>query len=302
MSVARLPSSQGPLLGPLCEELAGKFSERAAFEAWRGGLLAAVEAGELKVLARWDGEHPASALLYQEGHGLATVLAWLGPDPGDEGLCAAIATLQSTHLALVWNESCGPDWPHRLRALGARPYALQTFVQDLTRVPFRALAETGVAIGPWQSSDKEAVIRLVVEANCAMLPGLFLALPDAPRPKQLDASLRRLLDGDSGDWLRWASRIARMDGLVVGAVLAIRRDERPFLYELATHASVRGRHVGLHLVQALQHALLAAGEREMGFITTDTNTPVHRMFTPDEIMASEESRGGYWLAPPERFT
>ena len=51
------------------------------------------------------------------------------------------------------------------------------------------------------------------------------------------------------------------------------------------------------LTQA-QQALLASGFQRMLFLTTDRNTPVHRLFTLDEIISTETFPTRLWLRNP----
>lgn len=281
---------------PLLEELAVHFPDRATFSEWRTSVQTQLFGGALKVQGIWRDDALEGALLVETTGGVSTVVAAVGRL--EAGLEDAMAALQASAGAIVWDEATGPDWAERLAPLGFKGFARQTFHQDLHRVEFRDTPELGLAIAPWDDRHRAETVELLAAANAGTLDGLFLTLPVAPSREACAACLDRLLKGEEGDFLPWASWVATEGEALRGVLLCVQGESgQGVLFELAVHPLARGKNLSRRLVHTMQRSLLSRGYHELLFLTTSENHAVHRLFRrEEEITAYEESRGGFWIA------
>ena len=228
-------------------------------------------------------------MLLSGTEGYRTIAAVLDPWP-DDALAEAIAMVRDR--GLLWNDGVAPGWASRLSALGVKPYVRQTFRVPLEAIVFKPEREDDARIVPWEKRFAAEVVAIARE-QAHTLDGWFLTLPAPPTAAACEsamaAGLERLIPE--------ASFAAVGGDRVLGHILATEDDSgRALLFDLAVRREAQWRGLPRRLVQSWERALLAAGRREMIFLTTDGNRPVHRLFDRAWIARAEESRGGYWLA------
>lgn len=283
--------SERAALGARLEELADQFDARQAFELWRAGLLGALVGGSVAFVGT-----PGGGWLLQGGEGCWGVIATLGAlDEADTR--RVFAALQAEARLVVWDEEIGEGWVGLLGEQGARAYVRQTYVQDLAHVAFRPVADDGLRLAPYgDSPHRDAALALLAAANADGLEGMFLTLPKPPTLAHCREALARVMAGEHGEVLPWASFVATDGDRVLGTLLCVQGEHahQGLLFDLYVDPLARGRQLSRRLVAAMQAALLARGYRENQFLTMGANAPVHRLFRDEEIVRFEETRGGYW--------
>ncbi|WP_268240028.1 GNAT family N-acetyltransferase [Deinococcus humi] len=108
------------------------------------------------------------------------------------------------------------------------------------------------------------------------------------------AELQRLMQGEYGTPLLGASRVAVLNGRVVGAVLLTRwgPEAFPFVAFTMTAAAFKGQGIALGAMEAVIAGLSAAGEDCLQLVVTTANTPAVRLY----------KRLGFQVVPPETPT
>ena len=239
---------------------------------------------------------PEGGLLLQGGEGLWAVIATLG-SMDERDLRAVFSALPDETRLVVWDEEVGAGWVGILGGLGVRPYVRQTYVQDLAHVEFRPVPDGGIRLEPFADSLRRAeALELLAVANADGLEGMFLTLPKPPTLENCRSALARVMAGEHGEILPWASFVALEGDRAIGTLLCVQGEHahQGVLFDLYVEPVARGRQLSRRLVAAMQGALLARGYRENRFLTMGANAPVHRLFREEEIVGFEETRGGYW--------
>ncbi len=247
----------------------------------------------------------ALAALAQTDDGCAVIIAggqgaWrpievaVGPEAG---LLVALEHLRGVSEALIWDEGTLALAPATLDALGYRLLERQAFTQELARVPLGAADAVGLALAVMDPTNQPQARALFARTHALSVEGLYVTLPEAPTPEACEASFDDYLGGAQGQIISSACLVALNQNQPVGVVCCVEAEEAgtALLLVLCVDAAARGQGVSRALVRGAQRALLANGYKRLLFLTTDRNTPVHHLFVPDELVATERFPTRLWL-------
>lgn len=146
------------------------------------------------------------------------------------------------------------------------------------QLPTRLLArKSSVALAAIDPSRRNELAQLYLDSYP---PGVAAAdLPDALN--EIDATFNQ----EFGELRPDASRIALLDGSIVGAILVVRRSiwdaelEGPFVIDLFVHPGARGQGVGHDLVQCAVAACALAGDRSLSLrVGEGTSSAAFRLY------------------------
>lgn len=255
-----------------------------------------LKAGELRAVFGRSADGVAVTVVDARG-AWRQVLAAHGPQ---SALLAGLVELRATSEALIWDEQAVRIEGTRLDELGFRRMERQVFTQELSRVPAPDPDPADFQVAPLGDADVSEARSLFGRTHAASVEGLYATLPHEPTLTQCEAAFDGYLSGSLGAVVPAACVAVRRKGSVVGVICcAAGEDEGTgVLLGLAVDPSQRGRGLSRVLVRRAQQALLASGFQRMLFLTTDRNTPVHRLFTLDEIISTETFPTRLWLRNP----
>jgi GNAT superfamily N-acetyltransferase len=153
-----------------------------------------------------------------------------------------------------------------------------------------------LTLGPWEAAPE--LLERLAAAREGSLDGVFLTSPQAPTREACLAAYQKALADPARPLLPWASFVAYLDGRPVGLLLCVQgnHERQGLLFDLFADPEARGQGVGRALVGAMQQALVARGYTENMFLAASDNGPVHRLFTPDQIVRQDETHGAWWCA------
>lgn len=255
-----------------------------------------LESGELRGFFTRTDEGVAVTVV-NEGGRWRQVVAAHGPEPV---LLRALEGLRESSDALIWDEESLPIDGTRLDELGYRLLVRQVFTQELARVPLDEPEPGELDIGPLEAPSKADARSLFARTHAMSVEGLYATLPDAPTVERCAAAFDEYLGGGQGPVVPAACVVIRNGPRVVGVICcaATEKEGTGILLGLAVDPSERGRGLSRVLVRRAQRGLKASGFDRMLFLTTDRNTPVHHLFTLDEIIDTETSPARLWLRDP----
>jgi ribosomal protein S18 acetylase RimI-like enzyme len=236
----------------------------------------------------------AAVVVLSEREDWRQVLLTHGAAPA---LHAAIKELRSSSEAMIWDEGVVKLEPATLDELGFRLLERQTFTQELSRVPLDHPEPPELEVQVLTKAD-HAAARLVFAATHAMnIEGLYTTWPHPPTLERCAMAFDDYLAGVLGEVVPTACVVTKLEGKVVGVICCAKTDQADtgVLLGLGVDPAGRGKGLSRILVRRAQRALKAAGFARMLFLTTDRNTPVHRLFTAEEIISTETSPARLWL-------
>lgn len=141
--------------------------------------------------------------------------------------------------------------------------------------PYPAPDEGTLTLRPPQAAEAPALAQLMVDAYRSTIDYDGETLADAA------AEVNAYLAGDRGGppWLA-LSRVALVDGLVVGACLVSEWRERrsALIAYLMTRPEWKNRRVGRQLLLAALAALADSGHTDVRAVITEGNLPSERLF------------------------
>lgn len=218
----------------------------------------------------------------------------VGPEAG---LLVALEHLRSQSEALIWDEGTVALPPATLDALGYRLLERQAFTQELARVPLSAPDVNALALAVLDAGNQLEARTLFARTHALTIEGLYVTLPEAPTPEACEASFDAYVGGAQGQIISPACLVAFSQNHPAGVVCCVEAEEAgtALLLVLCVDAAARGQGVSRALVRGAQRALLANGYRRLLFFTTDRNTPVHHLFAPEELVATERFPTRLWL-------
>lgn len=228
------------------------------------------------------------------------VLAAHGPPAA---LVAALEELRAQSEAMIWDEDVVPLDAAALEGLRFSLVERQSFTQDLTRVPLEEPPPAELEVRVLGKDDLQSARQVFAATHVMTVAGLYTTLPHPPTLERCALEFDGYLSGKQGEVVPSACVVTKLEGKVVGVICCAKTDQEDMgvLLGLGVDPAVRGKGLSRVLVRSAQRALKAAGFSKMLFATTDGNLPVHRLFTPEEILATETWRARLWLRnAPER--
>ena len=262
-------------------------------------LYGTLESGELRALFVRSSEGVAVIVVQERGRWRQLMAAH-----GAEGaLLQGLAALRDSSDALLWDEGTLRVEPAALDGLGYTLLQRQAFTQELARVPV-AEDPPDLEVSPLTDSVLGEARELFGRTHAMNVEGMYTTFPERPTQEKCEAAFDGYLSGAEGPPVPSACVVIRSQGRVVGVICcaADETEGTAILLGLAVDPSERGRGLSRVLVRRAQRALLASGFPRMLFLTTDRNTPVHRLFTPEEIVATETFPARVWFREaPERM-
>lgn len=283
--------SERDALSSRLEALADTFDARQDYELWRAGILGALIGGGAAFV------HTAySGWLLQGGDGYWGVVAGLGPLTAPE-LGAIFEAVQAESKLVIWDELEHQSWLPVLQPQGAKPFVRQHYVQEMAKAYIKPVPDDGLVLVPWDDPNHVAeALELLAGFNAESLEGLFLTLPLPPSLENCRKAYARVMEGEQGAVLPWASTVALEGDQVIGALLCVQgeHERQGMLFEVYVSPEARGRQLSRRHITAMQQALMARGYTEVGFLTMAANAPVHQLFREEEIVFFEETKGAYW--------
>jgi hypothetical protein len=212
------------------------------------------------------------------------VLAAVGPRAEVQ---VVLEDLRDHSEALLWDEGKVPLPAEVLQALGFQRVIRESFLQDLTRLPPGTPDHQGITYARCEGPLVPRAQELFARTHAYTIPGLYNTLPKEPTERGCARSFQAEFSSAA---LIPSSAIVALEGdRLLGVVYCSARGEGapPTLMGLAVDPVARGRGLSWGLVRRTQRALLEAGFERMAFFTNDGNLPVHKLFTPEEIISSE---------------
>ncbi len=252
-----------------------------------------IESGELRAAFSRSDEGQAVMVVDERGP-WCQVLAAGGPE---SALLAGLDALRGSSEALVWDDGCVKVAAAKLDELGFRVLLRQVFTQDLSRVPLEQPEPPGLEVSPLGDTVLADARELFTRTHAMSVQGLNATLPRAPTAEQCGLAFDGYLNGALGAPVPSACVVIRSEGRVVGVICCAAAEEKDTatLLGLAVDPAQRGQGLSRVLVRRAQRALHAAGFAKMLFLTTDLNAPVHRLFTPEEIVKTETFPTRLWV-------
>lgn len=290
-------ADEGRWLSLITPEVAG-IADAAAFGTWRKQIVNMVRMGVLEAWAALDApDGPVGTLLLVQSNGGSRQVMLGAGDLSTATLGDLMNAVAERSQAVFWGGEVGPDWADRLAPRGFETFVHTGFVCRLAKVEaLRVPFEPDPAIVAWDPAWRGDAVRLITEACAHNLVGLTLVLPAAPTRAMVAAHVDALL-GPGGTLMAEATSLHVVDGQLRGIILIIRSPEGPLVHFVGVDPAGRGGGVAKRMLLRSQHALVAAGEVDLHFWTTEANAPVHRMYEPQAIEALPPRPCGYWLRP-----
>ena len=258
-----------------------------------------IASGELRAVVKRSSEGAAIVLLTERDDWRQVVLAHGPAAP----LLAAIKELRTQSEAMIWDEGVVALEPATLDELGFRLLERQTFTQELARVPLDHPEPSELEVVVLEKADYAAARQVFAATHALNIEGLYTTWPHPPTLERCAIGFDEYLSGALGEVVPSACVVTKLEGKVVGVICCAKTDQADtgVLLGLGVDPAGRGRGLSRILVRRAQRALKAAGFAKMLFLTTDRNTPVHRLFTPEEIIGTESNPTRLWLRnAPER--
>ena len=259
-----------------------------------------LERGELRAILARSTDGVAATVVNERG-AWRHVLAGHGPQ---SALLAGLAELRASSDALIWDEGAVQIEGPTLDALGHRLLERQVFTQELARVPLTDPEPTDLEIFPLGDAVRAEARSLFGRTHAMSVEGLYATLPEAPTLEQCESAFDAYLAGPKAAPVPSACVVIRSEGRIVGVICcaATQTEGTAILLGLAVDPAVRGRGLSRILVRRAQRELKAKRFERMLFLTTDRNTPVHRLFTAEEIISTETFPARLWFREtPERM-
>jgi GNAT superfamily N-acetyltransferase len=249
--------------------------------------------GELRAELSRGADGPGVVVLSERGTWRQVLIA-RGPE---SSLLAGLTELRSSSEALMWDEDALQVESSKLDALGFRLLHRQVFTQELARVPMEHPDPGDLEVALLEEGDRAGARKLFALTHATSVEGLYATWPLPPTVEECGVAFDGYLGGVLGAVVPTACVVVRNQGRVVGVICCAFTDDRDeaILLGLAVDPAERGRGLSRILVRRAQKALKAAGFARMLFLTTDRNTPVHRLFTLEEIIKTETFPTRLWL-------
>ena len=257
-----------------------------------------LKAGKLRAVSSRSPDGVAAIVVLERGDWRQLVAAHGPPTALEVGL----GKLRAISTAMVWDEGAVKIDGSRLDALGYRLLVRQSFTQELSRVPVGGPDPSEYRVCGLDEQALPDARRLFGLTHANSIEGLYATLPEAPTLERCEAAFDGYLAGDQGAAVRPACVVVQKGERVVGVICCgeTQNEGTAVLLGLAVDPSERGRGLSRVLVRRAQRELKSAGFERMIFLTTDRNTPVHRLFTSEEIVTTETFPARLWLrGPPE---
>lgn len=212
-------------------------------------------------------------------------------------LLAAMKELRTQSEAMIWDEGVVKLEPSTLDELGFRLLDRQSFTQELARVPLDHPEPPELEVRVLEKADHEAARQVFAATHAMNIEGLYTTWPHPPTMERCAKAFDDYLSGVLGDVVPSSCVVTKLAGKVVGVICCAKSDDADtgVLLGLGVDPAGRGKGLSRILVRRAQRALKAAGFSKMLFLTTDRNTPVHRLFTAEEIISTESSPTRLWL-------
>jgi len=261
------------------------------------GLFPKLKTGQLRALIARSQDGAAAFVVNERGPWRQVVAA----EGQESALLAGLTELLATSDALLWDEGVVKLEDATLDGLGFRLLHRQVFTQELARVPLADPEPAELEVLPLSRAVHGEARSLFGRTHAMSIDGLYATLPEAPSVQNCEAAFDGYLEGGGqGAHVPSACVVIRSQGRIVGVICcaATKTAGTAVLLGLAVDPSERGRGLSRVLVRRAQRALKAAGFERMLFLTTDRNTPVHRLFTADEIVSTETFPARLWFRQP----
>lgn len=224
-----------------------------------------------------------------------SVIAGTGPE---EALAKLIRELRAVSDAMVADLDAIKLEDEAMAGLGFRKVVRERFLQDLTRVPDTEPEHDGIEYVACAGKWVKPSLELLGRTHAFNVEGVYTTLPKDPTPGECERAFGSTLRGPS--LVPEAAVAAIENGKVLGVVYCAVEEGVPTLMGLAVDPVTRGRGLSRGLVRRTQSGLKRAGHDKMAFFTTDRNLPVHKLFTPEEILETEEFVA--WFSIKDRQT
>lgn len=256
--------------------------------------------GQLSALLSSSPEGDA-AVIFSDRDGWRQVELARGPA---SALLQGLEQLRERSTALLWEEGDVPAEGATLDARGFRQLLRQVFTQDLSRVPMQHPEPPDLEVRVMTTGDRSAARELFARTHAHSVEGMYTTWPKPPTVERCAAEFDTYLSGAQGEVVATACVVVCAGERLVGVICCAATDTEgtAALLGLAVDPEVRGKGLSRILVRRAQRALKEAGFARMLFLTTDRNAPVHRLFTPEEIVSTETFPIRLWLrdAPAPR--
>ncbi len=242
----------------------------------------------------------AAVIVFDERDDWRRVEIARGPETA---LLTGLKQLRTSSQALLWDEEVMKIAGEKLDELGCRLLERQVFTQELSRVPLDQPEPADLEVSLLGDTHRAEARALFARTHAMSIEGLYATWPKPPTVDQCGVAFDGYVSGALGKVAPTACVVILDQGRVVGMICCAFTDEEGtgILLGLAVDPSTRGRGLSRVLVRRAQRALQAAGCARMLFLTTDRNTPVHKLFTLDEIIHTETFPTRLWLRDaPER--
>ncbi|MFT3837989.1 MAG: GNAT family N-acetyltransferase [Myxococcaceae bacterium] len=204
----------------------------------------------------------------------------------EEALGKLILDLRAVSEAMVGDDAVFKLPDEAVARLGFRRVVRERFVQDLTKVPATEPEHDGIEYVQCEGKWVKPSLELLGRTHAFNVEGVYTTLPKEPTPAECERVFASSLKSDR--LVPEAAVAAVENGQVLGVVYCSIEEEVPTLMGLAVDPVTRGRGLSRGLVRRTQAGLKRAGHERMAFFTTDRNLPVHKLFTPEEILETEE--------------
>lgn len=204
----------------------------------------------------------------------------------EEALSKLLLDLRAVSDAIIGDEEIFKVPDEALVKLGFRRVVRERFLQDLSKVPDTEPEHDGIEYVRCEGNLLQPALELLGRTHAFNVEGVYTTLPKEPTANECIKVFSETLKSDR---LVPESAVAAVEnGKVLGVVYCSLEEEVPTLIGLAVDPVTRGRGLSRGLVRRTQAGLKRAGHDRMAFFTTDRNLPVHKLFTPEEILETEE--------------
>lgn len=210
----------------------------------------------------------------------------VGTAGSEEALSKLILELRSVSEAMVGDDAVFKLPDEAVAKLGFRRVVRERFLQDLSKVPETEPEHDGIEYVRCEGKWVTPSLELLARTHAFNVEGVYTTLPKEPTPQECERVFSATLKSDL--LVPEAAVAAVENGQVLGVVYCSIEEGVPTLMGLAVDPVTRGRGLSRGLVRRTQAGLKRAGHDRMAFFTTDRNLPVHKLFTPEEILETEE--------------